>query len=523
MWTDHTRGSRQLVRNTIIQEIRRLLHEHRVYSELDLLAATQSLLMLLSIVLFGLGRPESGDSSTSPPHLVDEPQLLVAVWDVKHKLAMTGLFLGQEAHHGPSHPSWCDWAFVSAKRRTIQGLHHLEWAWSVFFGYPVLTCFELGPLPAPAAKFLWQATNESKWKRLYGEWLWRWREGGGFKMAEFFTINPGGELDMRSEMWLAEADEFGMMLMAEVNAVVATLIFLPCVRIPPSPTPIMPTLLIYGASGYTGRLASHHAKSLGIDFIVAGRAESTEMMHFASELDVRYRVFDLSDPESIKIGLRGISVLLNCAGPFMRTAAPLIAACIQNVVHYLDISAELDSYKVAQKNGHEAKEANVMLMPGCGGSVVMLGCLAGKVVERVKNPSRIDLSLYVAGSMSRGSAISASENMAAECFQRLNGQLVKHDTTSIIELDFDNGQGTVANHPVTLPDLITVWKSTKVRNIRTFVHAAGDAFPTGDLTSMPDGPTEEQREATPYHAAVSVTAESGTDEDFITAIRRSKS
>ncbi|KAH6649054.1 hypothetical protein BKA67DRAFT_594348 [Truncatella angustata] len=259
----------------------------------------------------------------------------------------------------------------------------------------------------------------------------------------------------------------------------------------------MPTLLIYGASGYTGRLASHHAKSLGIDFIVAGRAESTEMMHFASELDVRYRVFDLSDPESIKIGLRGISVLLNCAGPFMRTAAPLIAACIQNVVHYLDISAELDSYKVAQKNGHEAKEANVMLMPGCGGSVVMLGCLAGKVVERVKNPSRIDLSLYVAGSMSRGSAISASENMAAECFQRLNGQLVKHDTTSIIELDFDNGQGTVANHPVTLPDLITVWKSTKVRNIRTFVHAA-------------DGPTEEQREATPYHAAVSVTAESGT-------------
>ncbi|KAH6649053.1 hypothetical protein BKA67DRAFT_576655 [Truncatella angustata] len=215
MWTDHTRGSRQLVRNTIIQEIRRLLHEHRVYSELDLLAATQSLLMLLSIVLFGLGRPESGDSSTSPPHLVDEPQLLVAVWDVKHKLAMTGLFLGQEAHHGPSHPSWCDWAFVSAKRRTIQGLHHLEWAWSVFFGYPVLTCFELGPLPAPAAKFLWQATNESKWKRLYGEWLWRWREGGGFKMAEFFTINPGGELDMRSEMWLAEADEFGMMLMAE--------------------------------------------------------------------------------------------------------------------------------------------------------------------------------------------------------------------------------------------------------------------------------------------------------------------
>jgi hypothetical protein len=34
-------------------------------------------------------------------------------------------------------------------------------------------------------------------------------------MAEFFGINPSGNLDPRSEMWLAEADDFGMILMAE--------------------------------------------------------------------------------------------------------------------------------------------------------------------------------------------------------------------------------------------------------------------------------------------------------------------
>jgi len=272
----------------------------------------------------------------------------------------------------------------------------------------------------------------------------------------------------------------------------------------------MPTLLIYGASGYTGRMASHHASHLGLEFIVSGRAGSTKTKDLALQLNVEFRLFDVTEPERIDTAFEGISVLLNCAGPFMITAEPLMAACIRKGVHYLDIAAELDSYQLAEKNDCVAKAANVMLLPGCGGSVAMLGCLAGKAVERVQYPSSIDISLYVAGSLSRGSAISASTNLTAECLQRVNGELVKQESTDIIELDFDNGEGSVTNYPVTLPDIITIWKSTKVRNIRTFVHAAGDAFPSGDFASLPDGPTEEQREATPYHAAVNVTADDGT-------------
>jgi hypothetical protein len=34
-------------------------------------------------------------------------------------------------------------------------------------------------------------------------------------MVELFGINPTSSLDLRSEMWLAEADEFGMILTAE--------------------------------------------------------------------------------------------------------------------------------------------------------------------------------------------------------------------------------------------------------------------------------------------------------------------
>jgi short subunit dehydrogenase-like uncharacterized protein len=63
----------------------------------------------------------------------------------------------------------------------------------------------------------------------------------------------------------------------------------------------------------------------------------------------------------------------------------LITACIRNQVHYLDVAAELDSYKLAEKHDAQAKAANVMLLPGCRGSVAMLGCLADHAVARLSN------------------------------------------------------------------------------------------------------------------------------------------
>jgi short subunit dehydrogenase-like uncharacterized protein len=270
----------------------------------------------------------------------------------------------------------------------------------------------------------------------------------------------------------------------------------------------MAPLIIYGATGYTGRIASEHAKSLDLDFLVAGRTEQ-KLKNLASLLDVPYSVFDVTQAGLIDSVLNGASVLLNCAGPFIHTTKPLMDACIRNKVHYLDIAAELESYQQAQKLDEDAMNANVMLLPGCGGSVAMLGCLASHLVEHVRNPIKIDIALHVAGAMSRGSAISAAENITGECLQLVNGTLVGQDVNQTVDFDFDDGNGPVTSFPVTLPDLLTIQRSTNVSNIRTYVHASGDSFPTRDLASLPEGPTASQREAAPYHAAVTVTSEDG--------------
>ncbi|KAL3477629.1 hypothetical protein BJX99DRAFT_257234 [Aspergillus californicus] len=205
-WAAGVEDSVEVIRDSILFEIRRIIGEHQTYNDTDLLAAMQSLLMLLIIMFFGL---EKSPTISTPI----EPQLLLDAWEVRNRLATTGLFLDQDPTHTPS---WKEWALINAKQRTILGLHHLDFAWSDLRGYPMLSCYELGPLPAPVSRFLWQAVEEEAWSRFYSAWRHQWKDGA-VVISEFFDIKPGQNLDDRAERWLAEADELGMMLMAEIN------------------------------------------------------------------------------------------------------------------------------------------------------------------------------------------------------------------------------------------------------------------------------------------------------------------
>jgi short subunit dehydrogenase-like uncharacterized protein len=269
----------------------------------------------------------------------------------------------------------------------------------------------------------------------------------------------------------------------------------------------MNTVMIYGATGYTGRMAAEHAAAAGLEPILAGRNE-LRLVQLAAELGVGHRAFALDERSAVDDAISDITVLLNCAGPFMRTAEPLMNAAIKSGVHYLDVAAELDGYLLAEARDEEAAAAGVMLLPGSGGSVAMLGCLASHAAQRVSNPRRIRIALHVAGSMSRGSAISASENVTTECLMRIDGTLTSRDPDEVRKFDF--GHGPTTCQPVTLPDLVTIWRATGIPNIETFVHVSGDAFQQGDVTALPDGPTAEQRYVDRYQAAVEVVGEDGS-------------
>ncbi|MDX1873271.1 saccharopine dehydrogenase NADP-binding domain-containing protein [Mycolicibacterium sp. 120266] len=269
----------------------------------------------------------------------------------------------------------------------------------------------------------------------------------------------------------------------------------------------METLLLYGATGYTGTMVAEHIVDLGLKPILAGR-NAAKLQALATRLDCRYAVFDVTDTAAVGAALADVTVLLNCAGPYLRTAQPLMEAAISAGVHYLDVAAELNSYRLAEAYDADATAAGVMLLPGSGGSVAMLGCLAAHAAAHVDHPRSIRIALHVAGAMSRGSARSASENLTTDTLHRVAGTLTAADPAAVEVFDF--GFGPVPCAPVTLPDLITVWRSTGIANIDTYVYASGEALRSGEIQQLPDGPSAEQRAAHRYHAIAQVLGDDQT-------------
>lgn len=128
-----------------------------------------------------------------------------------YRIVRNGLFLQEEREQ--TRPTWEAWINVTSKRRAILSLYLLHWAYSFLHRVPCFDCTDLGFMPAPAPKALWQATTESEWTTKYIQWLGRW-SGKLYLQAELGWIQPGAVMNSRAEKWLGETDEFGFIMIS---------------------------------------------------------------------------------------------------------------------------------------------------------------------------------------------------------------------------------------------------------------------------------------------------------------------
>jgi hypothetical protein len=104
--------------------------------------------------------------------------------------------------------------------------------------------------------------------------------------------------------------------------------------------------------------------------------------------------------------------------------------------------------------------------------------------------------------------MSAGEIIAAGLLERADGVLVTKSDASFATFDF--GEREVDCVPLSFGDLVTAWWSTGIRYIEMFVHVSGDAFPEGNLSLLPNGPSREERDAHRTRAVVEVTGRRGS-------------
>lgn len=168
--------------------------------------------------------------------------------------------------------------------------------------------------------------------------------------------------------------------------------------------------------------------------------------------------------------LEGIACLLNVAGPFSRTAQPLIEACLQTGTHYLDVTGEIDVFELAASRAAAARAAGIMLLPGVGFDVVPSDCLAAMVAAELAEPVSLEIGILGLGGASQGTMKTAVESIGAPTQVRRAGKIVSCPAGSLTR-SFDFGRGPRAAVAVSWGDVATAYYSTGVPNITVYFPA----------------------------------------------------
>jgi len=100
---------------------------------------------------------------------------------------------------------------------------------------------------------------------------------------------------------------------------------------------------VFGAYGHTGRFVVTELRDRGFAPLLIGRDAGKLQALAASHPGLGHRVASVDDPASLDQALKGAAAVINCAGPFASTAAPVIEAALRAGIPYVDVAAEIEA------------------------------------------------------------------------------------------------------------------------------------------------------------------------------------
>jgi short subunit dehydrogenase-like uncharacterized protein len=247
--------------------------------------------------------------------------------------------------------------------------------------------------------------------------------------------------------------------------------------------------LLYGAYGYTGRLAAELAAAKKLDVVLAGRNKEA-LAGLGDRLNLPTRVVGLNDARQLSEALKDIACVVHMAGPFAATSAPMLIACLATQTHYIDITGEIEVFEAMWSRAEEIRRAGITAVPGAGFDVVPSDCLAAYVAGKLERPVSLVIALRGLESASQGTLRTAIRQVSKPVLCRRAGAIVALDDRSPHWIDF--GSGAEPCVPVSWGDVATAFHSTGAGNITVYFRRT-KLFLSADILGKLFGPLLQSR------------------------------
>ncbi len=158
--------------------------------------------------------------------------------------------------------------------------------------------------------------------------------------------------------------------------------------------------MLFGATGYTGRLVAHALVRARARPVLAGRShQSLAALGVTLGKGLDIAVADVSRPELLLEIIQRDDVLISTVGPFARYGRPVVEAAIHRRATYVDSSGEPAFLRVVfEELGPVAAAGGVTLIPSCAYDFVA-GNLAGALaLHGLPDAGRVDVGYFLRGS-----------------------------------------------------------------------------------------------------------------------------
>jgi short subunit dehydrogenase-like uncharacterized protein len=189
----------------------------------------------------------------------------------------------------------------------------------------------------------------------------------------------------------------------------------------------MARIVLFGATGYTGRLVAEAMVERGLRPVLSARGrERLEAM--ADELGGLERaVADVSDPGSVRALVERGDVLVTTVGPFSRWGAAAAAAASSAGAHYIDSTGEPAFIReVFERYGAAAERSGSAMLTAFGYDWVPGNLVGGLALDRAgADAVRVDIGYFINGKadMSGGTMASTVGALADPSFAFREGRV----------------------------------------------------------------------------------------------------
>lgn len=282
------------------------------------------------------------------------------------------------------------------------------------------------------------------------------------------------------------------------------------------------TVAVFGAYGHTGRFVVAQLRERGFVPVLCGRDAGKLEVLAQAHPGSPARPASVDDPASLDLALAGAAAVVNCAGPFATTAAPVIEAALRAGIPYVDVAAEIEAnVDTFAHFADRARAAGAVVVP----AMAFYGGLGDLLVTAAMGDWTAADEAHIAYGLSSWHPTAGTRAAGAVSRERRGGRRVRHangrleyrdDAPPTLTWSFPEPMGpravigeftmadvvTVPSH-LAVPDVVSYMTAEAARDLSapdTPAPAAADEHGRSDQTFLVDvvvrsGDTERRASA----------------------------